>query len=101
MQFSTVLLALAASASAAVLPRQTMGQWTVTVQPRLVPGSVHIHAEFTSDEFPGDKKLRSTCSGPVADHGCDRAAFDYKWDGKSKFNTSNDSVDNTADIHST
>ncbi|EMD62216.1 hypothetical protein GGP41_002332 [Bipolaris sorokiniana] len=87
MQFSAVLLALAASASAAVLPRQEMGQWAVTASVGPAPGYVYLHAEFTSDEYPGDKKLRSTCVEapnaelPVA-HRCDRAAFDFQWDGK-------------------
>ncbi|EUC43443.1 hypothetical protein COCMIDRAFT_28101 [Bipolaris oryzae ATCC 44560] len=87
MQFSAVLLALAASASAAVLPRDGMGQWavTVTVQPAI--RDVYLHAEFTSDEYPEDKKLRSTCvEAPEAElsviHRCDRAAFDFQWDGK-------------------
>lgn len=90
MQFSAVLLALAASASAAVLPRQEMGQWAVTASVGPAPGYVYLHAEFTSDEYPGDKKLRSTCVEapnaelPVA-HRCDRAAFDFQWDGKGTF----------------
>ncbi|EUC31586.1 hypothetical protein COCCADRAFT_27700 [Bipolaris zeicola 26-R-13] len=87
MQFSAVLLALAASASAAVLPRDGMGQWHVTMQVGPAPKYVYLHAEFTSDEYPGDNKLRSTCvEAPEAElpvvHRCDRAAFDFKWDGK-------------------
>ncbi|USP79673.1 hypothetical protein yc1106_06947 [Curvularia clavata] len=88
MQFSTVLLALAASASAAVIPRDGQGQWVVNMSLGPEPQSVYIHAEFTSDEYPEDKKLRSTCveapnaTLPVA-HGCDRAAFDFSFDGKT------------------
>lgn len=93
MQFSAVLLALAASASAAVLPRDGMGQWHVTMQVGPAPKYVYLHAEFTSDEYPGDNKLRSTCvEAPEAElpvvHRCDRAAFDFKWDGKCKFSLS-------------
>lgn len=86
MQFSTVLLALTASVSAAVLPRDGQGQWSVSMT--LGPAeSVYLHAEFTSDDYPEDKKLRSTCVEapnaelPVA-HRCDRAEFDFTYDGK-------------------
>lgn len=88
MQFSTVLLALAASASAAVLPRDGMGQWAVSATVGPEPDYIYLHAEFTSDEYSGDNKLRSTCvEANDAEtpnlHGCDRAAFDFSFDGKS------------------
>lgn len=88
MQFSTVLLALAASASAAVIPRDGQGQWSVSMHLGPDPQAIYLHAEFTSDEYTEDNKLRSTCveapnaTLPVA-HRCDRAAFDFSYDGKS------------------
>jgi hypothetical protein len=88
MQFSTIVVALAASASAAVLPRSYMGSWDVQIttgpEERL-----YLTAQFKSDSYPGDDYLRSACveaphaTLPVA-HRCDRAAFDFVYDGKSK-----------------
>ncbi|KAH8638606.1 hypothetical protein IG631_06376 [Alternaria alternata] len=80
MQFSTVLLALVATTSAAVLPRtENKGQWFVqmTLGPDIE--QLYLYAEFTSDEYDEYHKLRSSCVEapnaelPVA-HRCDRAA---------------------------
>ncbi|CAN9261208.1 unnamed protein product [Alternaria sp. RS040] len=87
MQFSTVLLALVATTSAAVLPRtENKGQWFVqmTLGPDIE--QLYLYASFTSDEYEEDHKLRSSCVEapnaelPVA-HRCDRAAFNFSYDG--------------------
>jgi hypothetical protein len=90
MQFSTVALALAASASAAVLPRSTMGEWDVQITLGPEPDNLYLTAQYKSDSYPGDDYLRSACveaphaTLPVA-HRCDRAAFDFSYDGQCKF----------------
>jgi hypothetical protein len=58
---------------------------------------LYLHAEFTSDEYDEEHKLRSTCvEAPNAElpviHGCDRAAFDFSYDGASKFRLLNQVV---------
>jgi hypothetical protein len=98
MQFSTVLLALVATTSAAVLPRtENKGQWSVHVTLGPDIEQLYLHAEFTSDEYDEEHKLRSTCvEAPNAElpviHGCDRAAFDFSYDGASKFRLLNQVV---------
>jgi hypothetical protein len=98
MQFSTVLLALVATTSASVLPRtENKGQWFVqmTLGPDIE--QLYLYAEFTSDEYDEDHKLRSSCVEapnaelPVA-HRCDRAAFDFSYDGTSKFKSESESL---------
>jgi hypothetical protein len=91
MQFSTIVLALAASASAAVLRRSTMGEWDVQITLGPEPDNLYLTAQYKSDSYPGDDYLRSACvenphaaQSPVV-HGCDRAAFDFSYDGQSKF----------------
>jgi hypothetical protein len=87
MQFTTALLALVAStASAAVLPRDNQGEWSVQVTTGPDAGQIYLHAEFTSDEYNGDNKLRNTCvqaENPYF-HNCDRTTFDFTYDGKGK-----------------
>jgi hypothetical protein len=95
MQFSTVVLALAATASAAVLPRDNaQGSWLATLTLGPVIESLYLTAEFTSDEYPGlDKytKLRNACvyapnAKPLpAPKRCDHVEFDYSYDGAGKF----------------
>jgi hypothetical protein len=91
MQFSTALLALVAStASAAVLPRDGAGQWAVLITLGPDAGQIFLHAELASEEYdPEQKEVRSSCveaENPYF-HNCDRAAFDFSYDGKSKFAT--------------
>ncbi|KAI4911752.1 hypothetical protein J4E90_006569 [Alternaria incomplexa] len=85
MQFTTALLALCAStATAAVLPRDNQGQWSVHVTTGPAEGQIYLHAEFTNDEYAGDDKLRNTCveaQDPFF-HNCDRTTFDFSYDGK-------------------
>ena len=87
MQFTTALLALCAStATAAVLPRDNQGQWSVHVTTGPAEGQIYLHAEFTNDEYAGDDKLRNTCveaQDPFF-HNCDRTTFDFSYDGKGK-----------------
>jgi hypothetical protein len=65
MQFSTVVLALAATASAAVLPRQSgQGQWYAQLTNGPAPTGLYLTATFTSDDFSGDNKLRNACVDP-------------------------------------
>jgi hypothetical protein len=90
MQFSTVVLALVASASAAVLPRSTGGEWDVQITLGPEPDNLYLTAQYKSDSYPGENYLRSACveaphaTLPVA-HRCDRAAFDFSYDGQCKF----------------
>jgi hypothetical protein len=89
MQFSTVVFALAASASAAVLPRTNQGSWNVHLTLGPDVKDLYLHAEFTNDEYNGDSKLRNTCAeAPNAElpvtHRCDQTTFDFSYDGAGK-----------------
>jgi hypothetical protein len=86
MQFITTLLALAATSSAAVLPRSNQGSWfaQVTVNP---DHTVYVNAKFTSDAYP--EGLRNSCvenafSDPPYPRRCDHLEFDYSYDGQCK-----------------
>jgi hypothetical protein len=85
MQFITTILALAATSSAAVLPRSEQGSWfaQVTVSP---DHSVYVTAKFTSPSYPDG--LRNACvENPFADppyKRCDHLEFDYVYDGQCK-----------------
>ncbi|KAH8724156.1 hypothetical protein GQ44DRAFT_709239 [Phaeosphaeriaceae sp. PMI808] len=83
MRFSaTTLLALTASASAAVLPRSQYGSWDVVLEEKS-SGEQYMDATFTSDAYPNG--LRSACiSNPTATPAyfrCNRAAITYSYDG--------------------
>ena len=86
MQFITTILALAATSSAAVLPRSPLGSWSVevTVSP---DHSVYVTAKYVSDAYPDG--LRNACiDNPFENppyHRCDHAEFDFVYDGKCKF----------------
>lgn len=85
----TVLAALAASATAAVIPRDsTHGYWDayITVQEN---GSQYFYADFYSDAYP--EKLRNTCvldtsKTPVYKR-CDQTRIDWTYDGTSKLSS--------------
>jgi hypothetical protein len=87
MQFSTALLAFAASASAAVLPRtSTYGSWSVAMNVN-TEHTIYISATFTSDAYPDG--LRNACvenpfATPPVVKRCDHLAFTYSYDGQSK-----------------
>jgi hypothetical protein len=88
MRFSTAsIIALAAGASATVIPRSPYGQWyvEVTVSP---DHSNYVTAKFTSDSYPDG--LRNACvdnpfSDPPVPKRCDHAETTYSYDGQSKF----------------
>lgn len=90
MHFPVALLAYAASVSAAVLPRSLMGSWDVQITVTPADDSLYLTAQYKSDSYPGDEYLRSACVEapnaelPVA-HRCDRAAFDFSYDGQCEF----------------
>jgi hypothetical protein len=103
MQFSTVVLALAATASAAVLPRQSgQGQWYAQLTNGPAPTGLYLTATFTSDDFSGDNKLRNACvdspnSVPLAaPHRCDHVEFDFTYDGTCKFDFDSHDIKNTS-----
>jgi hypothetical protein len=86
MRFSAAILALAASASAAVLPRANGGSWKFSVT-ELEDKRFYTTAVLTTEAYP--EGLKSSCAldtrqTPVFNR-CDRAAFSADWDGKSKF----------------
>jgi hypothetical protein len=86
MQFTTVVLALAASASAAVLPRSPLGSWSVSLEQLNSNGALYTDAVYKSDAYP--EGLATHCvfdasSTPVYNR-CDRASVTADWDGKSK-----------------
>jgi hypothetical protein len=102
MQFSTVVLALAATASAAVLPRQTgQGQWYAQLTNGPAPAGLYLTATFTSDEYSGDNKLRNACvdspnNVPLpAPHRCDHKGTDFSYDGTGMFDLDTQHIDNT------
>jgi hypothetical protein len=86
MLFFTTILALAATSSAAVLPRSPLGSWhvEVTVNPN---HSVYLTAKYTSDAYPDG--LRNACiDSPFENppyHRCDHAEFDFVLDGQCKY----------------
>jgi hypothetical protein len=85
MRFSAAIVALAATASAAVIPRAAGDSWKVSVS-QLPDGRFYTNAVLTTAEYP--EGLRSHCAidareTPVFNR-CDRAAFSADWDGKSK-----------------
>jgi hypothetical protein len=87
MQFTTAILALAASASAAVIPRANGDSWTVSLSQLDSNGAFYTTAVLHSEAYP--EGLKSSCvldasTTPVYNR-CDRAAFTADWDGKSKF----------------
>jgi hypothetical protein len=86
MQFITTILALAATSSAAVLPRSEQGSWfaQVTVSP---DHSVYVTAKFTSPSYPDG--LRNACvenpfADPPVEKRCDHLEFNYVYDGQCK-----------------
>ncbi|KAH5398354.1 hypothetical protein HBI67_214610 [Parastagonospora nodorum] len=83
MQFSTVVLALAATASAAVLPRANpQGQWLASLTLGPVVEDLYLTAEFTSDDYSGDNKLHNACvQNGEGFHRCDHVEFDFSYDG--------------------
>lgn len=83
MRFSAAtLLALAASATAAVIPRSQYGQFKTSVTV-LNDGRQFVSATYTSDSYPDG--LRSSCVLNSGADGCDRAAFKSEWDGESTY----------------
>jgi hypothetical protein len=90
MQLSTIVLALAASASAAVLPRdQPQGSWHIQLTKNVPKNNLYLTAKFTSAAYPDG--LRNACvEDPSQDpvfHRCDHAEFDFSYDGECKFNS--------------
>jgi hypothetical protein len=94
MQFSTVVLALTATASAAVLPRDNnQGSWLATLTLGPTIEELYLTAEFDSAEYPaGDRQtsLRNACvyspnAEPPLPKRCDHLEFDYSYDGAGKF----------------
>lgn len=90
MRFSTAtVLGLAASATAAVLPRSQLGSWTVSVSESSYANGYKTRsatAVYTSDSYP--EGITSTCSfvaNPVATETdtCDEG-FTYTYDGTSE-----------------
>jgi hypothetical protein len=86
MQFTTVVLALAASASAAVLPRTALGSWKVSLEQLNSNGAFYTDAVYTSDAYP--EGLVTHCilnaSETPVFNGCDKLGVTADWDGKSK-----------------
>jgi hypothetical protein len=88
MQFSATLLAFAASASAAVLPRTSpYGSWNVALEVN-TEHNFFISATFTSDAYPDG--LRNACvenpfATPPFAKRCDHLQFTYSYDGQSTF----------------
>jgi hypothetical protein len=86
MQFTTVVLALAASASAAVLPRSPLGSWSVSIEQLDSNGAFYTNAVYKSDAYP--EGLATHCvldasETPVFNR-CDKLGVTADWDGKSK-----------------
>jgi hypothetical protein len=86
MQFSAIVLALAASASAAVIPRDNaLGQWIVQITVNQEQ-QVYLTAKFSSDAYPDG--LRNACiDEPTSTppyHRCDHLEFDFAYDGNCK-----------------
>lgn len=95
MRFSTAtILGLAATATAAVLPRSQLGSWAVSVSKSAYANGYQSQtatAVYTSDSYP--EGITSTCSyvyNPQVTEGeketnvCDEG-FSYSFDGQSKF----------------
>jgi hypothetical protein len=101
MQFIATVLALAATSSAAVLPRSEHGSWAaqVTVSP---DHSIYVTALFTSDAYP--EGLMNACvenpfSNPPVPHRCDHAEFDFSYDGQCKIPSESFLQLDKADMH--
>jgi hypothetical protein len=87
MQLSTIVLALAASASAAVLPRaQPQGSWHIQLTKYVPKNNLYLTATFTSAAYPDG--LRNACvEDPSEDpvfHNCDHREFSFSYDGECK-----------------
>jgi hypothetical protein len=86
MQFTTVVLALAASASAAVIPRSPLGSWKVSLEQLNSNGALYTDAVYTSDAYPeglATHCVLNTSETPVFNR-CDQLGVTADWDGKSK-----------------
>jgi hypothetical protein len=100
MQFSTIVLALAASASAAVIPRDNaLGQWHVQITVNQ-DQQVYLTAKFSSDAYP--EGLRNACiDEPTSTppyHRCDHLEFDFAYDGNCTLNISTFRTSTTTNI---
>lgn len=92
MRFTTALLSLAATASAAVLPRSQLGSWDVSVSKSAYANGYNsqtVTAVYTSDSYPeGVNKKCEYVFNPAAEgeketSSCDEG-FWYEYDGASK-----------------
>jgi hypothetical protein len=90
MQFSTIVLALAASASAAVIPRAALpeqGRWHVQLSKSEPKNNLYLTAKFTSPSYPDG--LRNACVEDPSEtptfKRCDHVEFDFTYDSESKF----------------
>lgn len=86
MRSSAIILALAASASAVVIPRADGGSWEVNVEQLNSNNAFYTNAILRTEAYPDG--LRSHCvidpnETPIFNR-CDRASFTADWDGKSK-----------------
>lgn len=93
MRYTTALLALAASASAAVLPRSQLGSWDVKVAKSAYANGYQTEtatAVYTSDSYPEGVSKKCTfvsdprVAGEKAGLTCDEG-FTYSFDGQSEF----------------
>lgn len=92
MRFSTALFALAATATASVLPRSELGSWDVSVYKATSASgyqSQTVTAVYTSDSYP--EGVTSVCKyvnnpraeGDKETSECDEG-FSYEYDGQSE-----------------